>query len=316
MLHSRRLNRLNSSEERLMHLDVVDYRRFYDAPLGHAARRMIRRRLRALWPDVRGSRILGLGYATPFLGPFRDDAERVLALMPAGQGVAPWPRGANGLVALADETDLPLPDASMDRVLLVHSVENTEVMRQLLRQVWRVMAPSGRLIVVAPNRASLWAQSDRTPFGHGRPFTRDQLDRTLKDAMFTPQMWDRALCMPPWRWRYMVRYSESIENMGQSLWPRFAGVLMVDAIKQAYAVIPAGAQRSRARILVPEAHSALLGHRSECLGPSERRPPSARKGSPLPPQALPHAHIFLSESICVGFEVFESMPDRDWSRRA
>ena len=45
--------------------DVVDLRDFYETQLGQMARRMIRRGVRALWPDVRGQRVLGLGYATP-----------------------------------------------------------------------------------------------------------------------------------------------------------------------------------------------------------------------------------------------------------
>ena len=68
-----------------MWMDAVDLRDFYASGLGRVARRMIGRRIRALWPDVRGSNILGLGYAAPFLGVFRAEALRVTALMPAAQ---------------------------------------------------------------------------------------------------------------------------------------------------------------------------------------------------------------------------------------
>jgi SAM-dependent methyltransferase len=239
-----------------MHLDVTEYRKFYDSPLGHVAIRMIRKRMRTLWPDTKGQSILGLGYATPYLGPFRSDAGRVVALMPAAQGVAAWPRSGRGLVALADEEHLPLEDAAFDRVILVHALENTEMLRALLRQSWRVLAPSGRLMVVAANRASLWAQMENSPFGHGRPFTRPQLERTLTEAMFTPVAWDRALCLPPLRWRWTLRYAQAMEGMGQSLWPRFAGALIVDATKQVYAAMPTGGTRARVRIFAPEAQGA------------------------------------------------------------
>ena len=73
-----------------MYTDVVDLRDFYATRLGQVARRMIRRRIRLLWPDLGGMRVLGLGYATPFLRPFADEAERAIALMPAEQGVLPW----------------------------------------------------------------------------------------------------------------------------------------------------------------------------------------------------------------------------------
>ena len=248
-----------------MHLDVVEYRKFYDSPLGHVALRMIRRRLRALWPDTRGQSILGIGYATPFLGPFRGDAGRVVAFMPAAQGVAPWPRGGDGLTALVEEDNLPLPDSSVDRVILAHAVENTEMLRALLRQVWRVLAPSGRVIVIAPNRASLWTQFETTPFSHGRPYTRFQLDRMLTDAMFTPVAWDRALCLPPLKWRWTLRYGLALENMGQSLWPRFAGVVIAEATKQVYAALPSGGVPARARVWVPKPASATA-EASDLLG--------------------------------------------------
>ena len=239
-----------------MHLDVVEYRKFYDSPLGHVALRMIRRRLRALWPDTHGQTIMGLGYATPYLGPFRTDAQRVIAFMPAAQGVAPWPRGGAGLTALVEEDNFPLPDSCIDRAILAHAVENTEMLRALLRQVWRVLAPAGRVIVIAPNRASLWTQFETSPFSHGRPYSRGQLDRILSDAMFTPVAWDRALCLPPLKWRWSLRYGQALENMGQSLWPRFAGVVITEATKQVYAALPSGGIPVRARVWVPEPKGA------------------------------------------------------------
>ncbi len=53
-----------------MFADVVDLREFYMTRLGQVARRMLGRRIRMMWPDLTGSRLLGLGYATPYLRPF------------------------------------------------------------------------------------------------------------------------------------------------------------------------------------------------------------------------------------------------------
>ena len=91
-------------------LDVSDLKGFYDLHIGQIARRLIRKRIRELWPSVRGQSVLGLGYATPYLRPLQAEAERVLALMPAQQGVIAWPQEAGGLTALVDETELPLAD--------------------------------------------------------------------------------------------------------------------------------------------------------------------------------------------------------------
>jgi SAM-dependent methyltransferase len=155
-----------------MSIDVVDLRNFYGQRLGVVARRFVGRGVRALWPDTAGQRVLGIGYTTPYLGLFREEAERCLAFMPAGQGVLKWPTARPALSALVDENELPLTDGAVDRVLLVHALEMTNDPAALLREVWRVLAAGGRLLAVVPNRRGVWARMDTTPFGHGRPYSR------------------------------------------------------------------------------------------------------------------------------------------------
>jgi SAM-dependent methyltransferase len=154
-----------------MSIDVVDLRNFYGQRLGVVARRFIGRGIRSLWGDTAGQRVLGIGYATPYLGLFREEAERCLAFMPAGQGVVKWPTTRPALSALVYEGDLPLADSAVDRVMLVHALEMTNDPGALLREVWRVLASGGRLLAVVPNRRGVWARTDTTPFGHGRPYS-------------------------------------------------------------------------------------------------------------------------------------------------
>ena len=158
-----------------MSLDVVDLRNFYSEKLGVVARRFVGRGIRALWHDTSGQRVLGIGYTTPYLGLFREEAERCLAFMPASQGVVKWPSAKPTLASLVDPAELPLPDASIDRVLLVHALEMSEDATALLREIWRVLDAGGRLLAVVPNRRGLWARIDTTPFGHGRPYSRAQI---------------------------------------------------------------------------------------------------------------------------------------------
>src|ERR1700740_2098702 len=158
-----------------MSMDVVDLRNFYGQALRAVARRCIGRGIRWHWRDLHGLRALGIGYATPYLGLFREEAERCLAFMPATQGVVKWPNTRPALSALVDENELPLPDNAVDRILLVHAIEMTNDPGALLREVWRVLASGGRLLAVVPNRRGLWARMDTTPFGHGRPSSRPQI---------------------------------------------------------------------------------------------------------------------------------------------
>src|ERR1043165_7687666 len=138
-----------------MSIDVVDLRNFYGQRLGVVARRFVARGIRALWKDTFGLRVVGVGYATPYLGLFREEAERCLAFMPAGQGVVKWPTTRPALSCLVDENELPLPGAAVDRVLLVHALEMTDDPGTLLREVGRLLASCGRLLAVVPNRRGL-----------------------------------------------------------------------------------------------------------------------------------------------------------------
>ncbi|MEQ9520802.1 MAG: methyltransferase domain-containing protein [Parvibaculum sp.] len=235
-----------------MYPDVLELWKFYDRPLGRVARELIRAQIRGIWPNVRGMNVAGFGYATPYLDAFLGEATRTIALMPAEQGVMVWPEEGQVLSTLAVETRFPLADESFDRILLVHSVENSEALRGLLRQVWQVLAPGGRVIVVAPNRHGFWSRRDKTPFGTGRPFTRLQLGELLRGAMFTPTVWRSTLFVPPFGVKALMRSVGFWERLGGLGGQRFAGVILVEAAKQVYALPPAEPKRaSRARLLAP-----------------------------------------------------------------
>jgi SAM-dependent methyltransferase len=199
-----------------MHMDVVELRNFYAGPLGT---------------------VMGLGYAAPYLGSFRGEALRLGALMPAGQGALVWPSNGPTHSVMVEDDTLPLPDGVVDRLLAVHCLETTESARPLLREIWRVLAPEGRLLLIVPNRRSMWARTDRTPFGHGRPYSRAQLQKLLSDAMFTPLDWTTALHVPPIDRPIVARWAGGFERLGSRLSPGFAGVLMVEARKELHAVV-------------------------------------------------------------------------------
>jgi SAM-dependent methyltransferase len=220
-----------------MQLDAGNLVDYYESTVGQAARRMIFRRLKLLWPECKGLRVLGYGFAVPYLKPFLGEAERVVALMPAQTGVVAWPAG-RPLTVLGEECALPFADAVFDRILVVHGLEGADAVRVLLRQLWRVLAPEGRLLIVAPNRASLWAQVEASPFACGRPFHKGELAALLRDTLFEPLQWDRALYMPPFSGRKLARTSAGWERLGRRLLPGVAGVHLVEAGKSLYGVAP------------------------------------------------------------------------------
>ncbi|MCB2108801.1 MAG: methyltransferase domain-containing protein [Rhodobacteraceae bacterium] len=238
-----------------MWVDVVDLRDFYASPRGRVARRLISRHIRDLWTNLTGHRLLGLGYATPYLISLRDDAERTLAAMPVGQGVARWPEGSAGLVCLTEEQSLPFPDRSIDRLLLVHCLEGTADPRHLMRECWRVMADGGRLLVVVANRRGLWARAETSPWAHGRPYSMGQITRLLRDGLFAPVQSATALFVPPVWWRLFGAWAASLDRLGSRWFPTFAGVILIEAEKQIYAApfdaVPAKVRKAAVAVRRP-----------------------------------------------------------------
>ena len=243
-----------------MRRDVLELRQFYATPLGRAARTMVERKLAEAWGDAHGLDVLALGYATPFVAAFRDRARRVVAAMPAQQGVEVWPSDGKTLSTLVAEEALPFANALFDRIFVIHGLEESPDPVGFLREVWRVLAPSGRAIIAVASRNGLWANTERTPFGHGRPYTRAQLAELMREAELEPSGWTRALYVPPVSW--MAGGAEGFEQTGSRLWPAFAGLLLMEAQKQTFAVKPRGsAARVRAArpILRPAPSSVRAG---------------------------------------------------------
>ena len=228
-----------------MSLDVVGLRDFYASPLGAVACRVLRTRIRAAWPDVSGMNVAGIGYPLPYLDIFRGEARRLVALMPDSLGAIAWPQtaDASNRSALVVEDALPLPDSSMERILLIHCLEVSEFLRPLLRQIWRVLTPQGRLLLVLPNRLGLWARAESTPFGHGRPWTRHQLHIVLREAMYAPESCSNCLYVPPLGGRLGLGWASGWEKVGAACAPALGGLLLTEASKRVHAPVPGAGLR-------------------------------------------------------------------------
>jgi SAM-dependent methyltransferase len=228
-----------------MRRDVLQLREFYAQPLGRTVREVLGRKVAEVWGDAAGLDVLGFGYATPFLEGFAG-ARRVVAAMPAAQGVEAWPAGGKNRACLVVDGRLPFPNALFDRVLVVHGLEETDDAAALLGEATRVLAPSGRLIVAAAARGGLWSHAEHTPFGHGRPFTRRQLELLVREADLEPIAWSQALYVPPWS--ALTGWAEGFEQIGSRVWPGSAGLVLLEAVKRTFAM---KAKPARAKLASP-----------------------------------------------------------------
>lgn len=238
-----------------MSVDVADLRAFYESPLGTVSGRLVAQVLGRFWADLRGLSCLGLGYPTPYLAALAGGGcDRALAFMPAAQGAVRWPAAGPSATALADPLMMPLADGSIDRLLVVHALETVEDPAELLHEVARLLSPSGRAILVCPNRRGLWARMDRTPFGQGQPFSRTQLRRLMQRTLLVPERWAEALYVPPFRSRVALGGAGMWERCGEALKLPFAGLHVVEAAKPVHRpVLVRQRRRGRVRqtVLVP-----------------------------------------------------------------
>lgn len=237
-----------------MSLDVTDLRSFYASALGQVAHRAVLSRVQALWPNCKGHNLLGLGFATPFLGPYHGQALRTLAFMPAEQGVLHWPDEAPNVTALVETMALPLGDGVIDRLMVMHALEMSDDAHALMSEIWRVLAPGGRVLLMVPNRRGLWARFDRTPFGHGRPYSRRQLRTLLRETEFSPLSFEEALYVSPFESRSFLRLASVFERIGGKFALPGGGVFLVEATKQLYRPIMV---RRPVRRIVPALAPAL-----------------------------------------------------------
>ncbi len=233
-----------------MAIDARDAAEFYATPLGRMTAALLRQKLLSIWPDCAGMAILGLGYAGPYLQLWREQAQRSIAVSPQQLGNAPWPLGRASLACTAEEDALPFADLSFDRILLVHGLEQADNARRTLREVWRLLKDDGRLIIVAPNRRSIWAYAESTPFGHGQPYSEGQLARLLTGLFFKVEQQQPSLFAPPLNWRPLLRRANVWEQAGSTLAPQLAGLTIAEATKDLHGLIPARRRTSGRRVLV------------------------------------------------------------------
>lgn len=231
-----------------MRRSIDDLRIFYGEPAGALARRLLARRLEDAWGEAANCDVLGLGYATPWLDVFVG-ARRLVAAMPGGQGVEQWPTVGRNKTVLVEDRRLPFAAGSFDRMLLVHALEEADDAQALMMEAVRALSPAGRIILIAAARGGLWSRSESTPFGHGRPFTRGQLERLVREAGLEPTAWSQTLYVPPWG--PLLPFADGFEQVGKRVFPGGAGVILLEASRQAYARVRPGGAVATAPVRLP-----------------------------------------------------------------
>ncbi len=258
---------------------------FYRTRRGTAAAKLLADAVDAFWGGCRGLRVGVLGPAGSVLRPLAPDAERVVLLHAGVAGPVP----AQLQVGVTPEA-LPVADNIFDRVLLLHSLERSEDRTSLLREVWRMTAPEGRVLIAVPNWFGPWAWSGASPFRHGRALTAAGLRRCLGAAAFEPLAVRGALRAPPLPETAYLRVAALCERRA---WP-LPGVILAEGRKRLHVPTPIQSERVARRLrlaLTPGSTADRGGTGQTLLGGSTGSPsrvsgPAAeasRRGRPHAP---------------------------------
>lgn len=100
----------------------------------------------------------------------------------------PWPAAGLSVAVVAQPDRLPFVEALFDQAVVANWTADTSStgtdLATMLRELWRVLAPAGTLIVAVPSRRA-W------PLARAGS-SRGELTRALDTAMFEPLDWVKA----------------------------------------------------------------------------------------------------------------------------
>lgn len=195
---------------------------WYKTPQGEAAATLLHERIAVLWPEPHTDATLLIG--PECMADILFPKQRIKTL--SGERAA---------------ENIPFGDKSFDYIVIAHTLEFLADEGALLEECQRCLVPSGKILLIAPNRRGSWARAEKTPFGVGKPYTVQQLKAALQEAMLRPMRTDMTLFMPPLNYQCVVRAAKTFERWGRVVKPWCSlggGVLLVEGRKDAVGGTP------------------------------------------------------------------------------
>ena len=215
--------------------EIARLDQFYHSQTGRVVSYFLRKDLQPLLRlDAKIDRI-GFGY------PFMCLPSNALpVLIPNEMGALAYGPTDSIMTAAIHSDAWPLASDSINQIIMCHGLEFCHDGTACLAEANRVLASSGELVLLVPNRRSLWVRDETTPLGQGRPFSKGQVTKLLTSAGFEITRVSRTLFLPPFAMRAHMRLARALDHIGHFGWGVFGGMIIVHATKLRYAKNPVG----------------------------------------------------------------------------
>lgn len=241
---------------------------WFATPLGQELAAMEAACLERMLQDTFGYYLLQVGLTEVLDGALARTRVRHRIRLPDGPPCGRVNDGGPAQIVV-DPCRLPIASDSIDAVVLPHLLEFAVDPRQVLRETERVLIPEGRVIILGFNNLSLWGlrrlamrQQRRVPWC-GQFLTPFRVGDWLSLLGFDVEIDERLMFRPPWR-RALLPRLPFLDVVGHRLWPAFAGVYGIRAVKRVSTLTPLRPSWRQRRAL-------LTGRRT--VEPTVRRTP-------------------------------------------
>jgi SAM-dependent methyltransferase len=219
---------------------IADLVEFYASPLGQQAVSVVGKAVSKLWhiPEGEEGAVLALGYAPPYMQklPLNPHHALIYAMLEQQGGQALKDGEGNNITSLTDSQRLPFSEASFDRVVCAHAVEQS-TMEAIFHEIERVLIPLGEAILIIPNRRGLWARVETTPWAFGNPYSLKRIRSALSHTSLMITEVSAVLYIPPSHYKGVVLLRPLWEGLGCFLPQQWAGVYVIRVVKQIYATV-------------------------------------------------------------------------------
>lgn len=227
-----------------MSVGIIGLPQWFDTPPGRYALAWEAQQFDTLVCNLFGYHALQLGL--PAIDTLRTNriSHQWMALSAAAAEEAPSVRPVS---LVTDFSALPFPAASLDLVVLPHTLDSHADPHATLREVARVLVPEGRVVISGFNPLSLWGlrygcDRLRRRYGWGEPYlpgVRQLIgNRRLRDWLhlldFEVETGHFGAYCPPVRSQNWLQRLAGLDAIGQRGWPVLGAVYCLVAVKRVH----------------------------------------------------------------------------------